>query len=66
MSHFDAMMLRVKAAAYEVGVAELAKRAGINERTLQRLLKKPPQQIESLRRLDEAAAQIIDPAEPSA
>lgn len=65
MSHFEALMLRVKAAAHEVGVTELAKRAGLEERTVRRLLKKPPRQIEGLKLLDEAAAQIMDPAEPN-
>lgn len=58
MSHFDALMMRVKAAAQDVGVTELARRAGMEERTLRRLLKKPPRQIEGLKRLDEIAADI--------
>lgn len=60
MSHFDAMMLRVQAAAFKVGVGELAKRANINERTLRRLLRTPPQQVASLKALDEAAAKIVE------
>ena len=59
MSHFKALMERLHTAAKYVGVAELAKRSKVEERTIQRLLKRLPIQLENLQKLDNAAAEIV-------
>lgn len=62
MSHFNALMERLKVAEEVAGVSELARRSGLVERTVRRLLKKPPTQIQNLEKLDAAAAEIVKDA----
>lgn len=59
MSHFKALMERLHTAAKYVGPAELAQRSKVEERTVRRLLKRLPIQLENLQKLDDAAAEIV-------
>lgn len=56
MSHYDELIKLVKAAAFDLGVPELAKRAGMSDDTLRRFLKSnPPQSLVFLKNLEAAA-----------
>lgn len=52
MSQIEAVLDRVRAVAFKGGLARLSEEAGVPERTLRRFLKKPPKQIETLKKLE--------------
>lgn len=55
MSHIEKAQAAIKAAAFDLGVPELAKRAGIDRSTTRRLIKDPPTAIKNLAALERVA-----------
>lgn len=55
MSQIEDALKRIKAKAFEIGVPAMAEKAGLDERTVRRMLKKNPVQIENLKRLEAIA-----------
>jgi hypothetical protein len=52
MARLDDIITEIRATAFELGSAEMARRSELNEDTVRRLLKTPPTQIENLRKLE--------------
>lgn len=52
MSHIQKAEQAIKTAAFDLGVPELAKRAGVNENTARKLLRDPPAAIANLKKLE--------------
>ncbi len=63
MSQIQQALDGIRAIAFQVSVTVLAKRAGVNEDTARRMLKKPPTQIDNLIALEKAAAALHGEAE---
>lgn len=60
MSHITKAYDGIKLAASEVGgIGALAQRAGVNVDTARRIVKKPTEAIETLRKLEGAAAEVL-------
>ncbi|AKU43476.1 DNA-binding protein [Caulobacter phage Sansa] len=55
MSHIEKARAAIKAAAFDLGVPELARRAGVPENTARRLIKKPPAAVTNLISLEREA-----------
>lgn len=55
MSHIDKALAAIKAAAFDLGVSELARRARVPESTARRLLKKPSKIMVHMKDLEAVA-----------
>lgn len=55
MSQIEGALVRIRAKALQIGIPVMAERAGIDERTVRRMLKKNPVQIENLKKLEAVA-----------
>lgn len=57
MSQIEGALTRIRAKAAQIGIPALAEQAGLDERTVRRIVKKTPAQIEKLKRLEAIADQ---------
>lgn len=55
MSRIDAALERIKLAAFDLSMNELAERAGVPASTARGIVKKPPMSIQNLRALEREA-----------
>jgi hypothetical protein len=60
MTRIEEAEQQIKVAAFELGVPELAKRAGLNENTVRKLLKAPPAAVGNLKKLESVAQRHAD------
>lgn len=63
MSQVDTILNDIKIAAFDHSVAELARRSGVHEDSVRRLLKKTPAAIQNLKALERAASELRAEAE---
>lgn len=61
MSQIESALTRIRAKAAQIGVPALAELAGLDERTVRRIVRNTPVQIAKLKRLEAAAT---DPGAP--